>query len=154
QDYGAVTPVIEGDAVWMASDGSPDIASLTPASGDAAPQVLRVLGIDILTDLAFRDYAFTNREPRDETTRDLLSLLSDTDAVVLTESFAAPRGLKVGSPVRLLMGDTPKEFHVRALLKDRGPARALGGNLVVMDIAAAQVALGRIGHIDRLEVRV
>lgn len=150
QNYGAVTPIVEGDAVWMASDGSPDIGG----RADAAPQVLRVLGIDILTDLAFRDYAFTDRQPRDETTRDLLSLLSDTDAVVLTESFAQPRGLKVGSTVRLLMNDSPKQFRVRALLRDRGPARALGGNLVLMDIAAAQVALGRIGHIDRLEVRV
>jgi putative ABC transport system permease protein len=140
QDYGQVTAIVEGDATWTSPDGT--------------QQVLRVLGIDILTDLAFRDYAFTDRQRTEQSTRDLLSLLTDTDAVVLTQSFASARGLGVGSDVQFRIGDERRTFHVRALLADTGPARALGGNLIVMDIAAAQVALGRLGVIDRLELRV
>src|SRR5262249_9356771 len=52
QEYGQVTPVIEGEAVWTA-----------PTSGGAGAlpsrEILKVLGIDILSDQAFRDYAFT-----------------------------------------------------------------------------------------------
>jgi putative ABC transport system permease protein len=140
QDYGQVTPIVEGEAAWTAPDGS--------------QQVLRVLGIDILTDLAFRDYAFTDRNRSAQSTRDLLSLLTDTDAVVLTQSFASAHGLGVGSDVQFRVGNERRTFHVRALLADSGPARALGGNLIVMDIAAAQVALGRLGYVDRLELRI
>jgi putative ABC transport system permease protein len=155
QDYGQVTPVIEGEASWTPANGA-DGSAGGSAGRSPQPQVLKVLGIDILTDLAFRDYAFTDREPREQTTRDLLALLTDADAIILTESFARAHGLNVGSPVRLAIGDDVRTqtFHIRALLRDRGPARALGGNLIVMDIAAAQVALGRLGYIDRLELRI
>jgi putative ABC transport system permease protein len=146
QDYGQVTPVIEGEASFTAPESGGSARSTT---------VLKILGIDILTDLAFRDYAFTDRAPRDRTTRDLLSLLADADAVILTESFARAHGLEVGGEVRLAIGDAaPHPFRIRALLRDTGPARALGGSLIVMDIAAAQTALNRLGYIDRLELRV
>jgi putative ABC transport system permease protein len=44
QDLGQVTPIVEGTAVFTGADG--------------VSQVLTVFGIDILTDAAFRDYAF------------------------------------------------------------------------------------------------
>ena len=44
QELGQVTPIVEGTAVFTAADGM--------------SQVLTVFGIDILTDAAFRDYAF------------------------------------------------------------------------------------------------
>src|SRR5262249_20805514 len=131
QDYGQVTPVIEGEVTW------------TPAAAATAqpPEVLKVLGIDILTDLAFRDYAFTEQVKSQETSRDLLSLLSETNAVVLTASFARAHGLRVGDDVQFGMADRAQSFHIRGLLRDEGPARAMGGSVIVMDIAAAQVAL-------------
>ncbi len=147
QEYGQVTPVIEGEAVWTAPDGR-------------SREVLKVLGIDILSDQAFRDYAFTlastssDRHERERTTRELLTLLTEPDAIVMTEKFARAHGLALGDSVRLGMHDAPRTFRIRALLGDEGPARALDGNLVVMDIAAAQVALGRVGYIDRLEIRL
>jgi putative ABC transport system permease protein len=170
QDYGQVTPIIEGEAIWTApGSGGGGASSAGGAGGAGAPgstganasrEVLKVLGIDILTDQAFRDYAFTlamtgkAASGRPRTTRDLLSLLTDPDAVVLTEKFARAHGLAPGDTVRLTMGDAQHTLRVRALLGDQGPARALDGNLVVMDIAAAQVALGRLGYIDRLEIRI
>jgi putative ABC transport system permease protein len=152
QDVGQVTPIVEGEATW------------TPSRAEAGrpgsrPELLQVFGVDILTDQPFRDYVFAAsgavpgpREP--QTTEDLLRLLTDAQAVVLTETFAAPRGIRVGDVVRLAMGDRVHELVVRALLDDRGPARAMNGRLVLMDIAAAQLALGRLGRIDRLELRL
>jgi putative ABC transport system permease protein len=141
QDVGQVTPIVEGEATWPRPDGRAEL--------------LQVLGVDILSDRAFRDYDFTAAGPRTpETANQFLRLLTDARAVVLTEKFAAPRGIRTGDTVRLGMGDRVHELTVRALLADRGPARAMNGHIVLMDIAAAQLALGRLGRIDRLEVRL
>lgn len=152
QELGQVTPIVEGTAVFTAADGM--------------SQVLTVFGIDILTDAAFRDYAFAafaDRAPteaagastgaRERPTRDILSLLGDTDGVVLTETFAREHGIKAGDQIVLGTAEGQRPFRVRGLLAAEGPARAAAGNLVLMDIAAAQVALGRLGYIDRLEIR-
>jgi putative ABC transport system permease protein len=154
QELGQVTPIVEGTAVFTAADGM--------------SQVLTVFGIDILTDAAFRDYAFaafadrsqapadatgTATGARERSTRDILSLLGDIDGVVLTETFAREHGIKAGDAITLSTADGQRAFRVRGLLAAKGPAQAAGGNLVLMDIAAAQVALGRLGHIDRLEIR-
>jgi len=71
-EFGAVSPVIEGDVVAPASQGS--------------PEALRVLGVDILRDLAFREYRLIEfsggqRQPRPQ---EFLRLLVDSEAVVLT----------------------------------------------------------------------
>jgi putative ABC transport system permease protein len=160
QVVGQVTPIIEGTALWTASDGM--------------SQVLTVFGVDILTDAAFRDYAFAaladgaaggaasggaasgggeGGGAGERSTRDMLSLFGDVDGVVLTETFAREHGIAAGDRIVLGTTDGQRPFRVRGLLAAEGPARAAGGNLVLMDIATAQVALGRLGYIDRLEIR-
>lgn len=162
QDEGQVTPIIQGDATWVGRDGRQEL--------------LTVLGVDILTDQAFRDYAFTafsasdqsesrtqsqsqsDDRPRTQgelrTTRDILALLTDAQSVVLTEKFARAHGISVGDEVRFGMGDAQRVLRVRALLANQGPAQAMDGNIILMDIAAAQLALARLGYIDRLEIRL
>jgi putative ABC transport system permease protein len=154
QDYGQVTPIIQGEATWVGAGG--------------AQEVLTVLGVDILTDQAFRDYAFaatdqTQNQPQPQrqgqrpdqpqTTRDILSLLTDAQSVVLTAKFAQAHGINVGDTVRFGMGDAQR-VRVRGLLANAGAAQAMDGNIVLMDIAAAQLALARLGYIDRLEIRL
>ena len=155
QELGQVTPIVEGSAVFTGADGM--------------SQVLTVFGIDILTDAAFRDYAFAafadgqsrgtanaagaGDAGRERSTRDILSLLGDIDGVVLTETFAREHGIKAGDDIVLGAAEGLRKFRVRGLLAAKGPAQAAGGNLVLMDIAAAQVALGRLGYVDRLEIR-
>ena len=141
-DLGDISPVIEGDA--MASGGS------------GRPEAVRVLGVDILRDRSFREYRLLTFAggARQPTTQEFLDLLLDPHGVVLTEVFASRRGLEVGGAVTLTIGDLSRSFTIRGLLQNEGPARALDGNFALMDIAAAQWAFGRIGRIDRLEVRL
>jgi putative ABC transport system permease protein len=141
QDVGEVTPIVEGEATWTAPNGRAEL--------------LQVFGVDILTDVAFRDYAFADAGARTPaTTEAFLRLLTDPQAAVLTEKFARPRGIRVGDTVRFGMGDGVRALVVRALLADSGPARAMNGHIILMDIAAAQLALDQLGRIDRLEVRL
>ncbi|HEX2521828.1 MAG TPA: FtsX-like permease family protein, partial [Terriglobia bacterium] len=138
-EYGQVSPVLEGEAVFQSSAGR---------------ESLRVLGIDILSDRSFRDYQLLEfeRQQREPTTREFLDLLIDPASLILTEKFAERFDLATGSQIRLTMGDRTRNFVVRGLLRNEGPARAMDGNLILMDIAAAQLALNRLGWIDRLEV--
>jgi putative ABC transport system permease protein len=158
QDVGQVTPIVEGEATWRASSaGAENVRGLPAEAAGEGRQaaLLHVLGVDILTDRAFRDYAFAAAGPRTpETANQFLRLLTDAKAVVLTAKFAAPRGIRVGDTVQLSIGERVHALTVRALLADRGPARAMNGHIVLMDIAAAQLALGRLGRVDRLEVRL
>ncbi|MFN8006320.1 MAG: FtsX-like permease family protein [Terriglobia bacterium] len=133
-------PIIEGDAVWIGPKGE--------------HESLRVLGVDILQDRKFRDYNFVDLgiEKRNNPTQDFLRLLLDPESVIVTEKFAIRYGLAVGSSLSLTFGDQQREYAIRGMLRDEGPARAMEGNFLLMDIAAAQLAFDRIGRIDRLEL--
>ena len=144
-----MSPVIEGAAVVR--------HSADPSAGDeAAVEVLRILGVDMLRDLPVREYRVEDRgsAPPVVTADDFLELLREPDAVVLTEKFALRHHVAVGDRLPVRIGDRDVSLVVRGLLRDEGPARVLDGNLAVMDIAAAQLALDRLGRIDRLDVRL
>ncbi len=141
REYGDAAPVIEGDLI-LREEGRPT-------------ETLRLLGVDVLRDRSFRDYPLA-QSPSTATPspQDLLSLLLDPASAILTAKFAGPRGLTVGSTVVVGVGDRTIPLTIRALLKDEGPARVLDGHFVLMDIAGAQLAMDRLGQIDRLEVRL
>src|SRR5262249_32723633 len=113
RQYGQFSPVIEGDF-------------LLPLAGHPA-EALRVLGVDILPDQPFRDYRLLEWEhgQTEPSAQEFLSLLVDARSSILTAKFARAHGLRVGSPLRILVGDRTIPLVVRGLLKDEGPARVL-----------------------------
>lgn len=141
REFGLPCPVVEGDAA---------------VAGEETAERLHVLGVDILRDQEVRDYELVEfaQGRRQPTPTEFLSLLRDPDKVILTEKFARRRGWKVGDEVKLVFGDQALTMRIAALLLDRGVARAMEGNLALMDIAAAQAALNKPGRIDRLELRL
>ena len=155
REFGLVSPVIAADVRLGVPGG---VAAARGASGagsrDLAESV-RLLGVDILRDRPFRDYPLADgAAPREISTREFLSLLTDSRAVVLTEELARRQGLVVGSVVELVAGGRRVELVVRGLLGREGPAEVAGGAFALMDIAAAQWALGMLGRVDRLDVRI
>jgi len=152
RSYGQVSPVISGFAMIDLSSKSTE----APATAEARGPFLQILGVDVLRDRLIRRYRLLRVSERgpDPTTRELLLLLSDPKSIVLTEQFARRNGISIGDKIVLLIGDTRREFAVRGLLLDEGPARALQGNFALMDIAAAQLAFNRIGLLDRVDVKL
>ena len=150
REYGQVSPVIDGDVV------------IRPVGGDrTTSELVRVLGVDILRDQPFRDYPLAGADDgagegtaRSITTQEFLSLLTDPQAVVLTSAFGARHGIQLEDRVELVTGDRVVPLVVRGLLGDDGPAQVRDGSFALMDIAAAQVALGRLGSVDRVDVRL
>ncbi len=140
REYGQVSPVIEGDV-----EAKP---------GEGKRESLRALGVDVLRDLSFREYKILefSEKRRDPRPQEFLQLLLDPRSVIITEKFAIRHSLKVGDKIDITFADRAASFVIRGLLKDEGPARAMDGNFVLMDIAAAQLAFNRLGRVDRLEI--
>ncbi len=151
REYGLVSPVIDADVLL---EVTPE-ASGPPADAGAVFETVRLLGVDILRDRPFRDYPLVDGDaPREVTTQGFLDLLTDPEAIVLTRPFTARRGLAVGDRIALVAGDRTAPLRVAGILGDDGPARALDGAFALMDIAAAQWALDRLGRVDRVDVRL
>jgi len=140
REFGQVSPILEGSALVSPSPG--------------VEEWVQVLGVDILRDRSFRDYQLLEfaEKHRDLRPQEFLDLLRDSRAVIVTEKFARRHGITVGSSLTMTFGDNSEIFQVKALLRDEGPAKTLDGNFALMDIAAAQLAFGRLGRIDRVEV--
>jgi len=141
RQYGSISPVIESDVLVSNNQGT--------------LESVRLLGIDILRDHPFREYQlldFGNDGTPDP--RRFLSLLLDPDSIVLTEKYARRNGFQVGSEVKVVAGDEARILRVAGLLRNIGPARTLDGNFALMDIAAAQLLVDRLGQIDRVDIKM
>ncbi|MBI5013898.1 MAG: FtsX-like permease family protein [Deltaproteobacteria bacterium] len=112
---------------------------------------LLVLGVDLLGDREMRDYGF---EGADADLDDPLLFLAQPDSVALARPFAQRAGLSIGDAFAFRAPRGPKRVVVRGLLTPKGFAEAFGGNLVVVDVYAAQELFGRGRRFDRLEVRL
>ena len=110
---------------------------------------LLMLGIDVFSDQDFRQYHFVESARGDGA---ILSFLTEPGAIALTEKFAQRHGLKVNDQLEILSGSKRLTFTLRALLKLKGPAGALEGNVALVDIAVAQDAFDRIGRLDRIDL--
>ncbi len=123
---------------------------------DVTPQPLpiRLLGVDLLSDLHFRDYRYASVvTSAHESAATYLSLFRD-DSVVIPASFAREHGLKLGSPLMLDIKGIRRTMIVRGLLEARGPATAFNGAIAIADIAAAQASFGFEGRLTRIDLMV
>ena len=145
REYGLVSPVIDADV----------LLEVAAAGESPVVETVRLLGVDILRDRPFRDYPLVDGDtPRLVTTQSFLDLLTDPRSVILTRQFTGRHGLRVGDEIGLVVGERSVSLHVTGILGDEGPASVLDGGFVLMDIAAAQWAVGRLARLDRVDVRL
>src|SRR5262249_25424839 len=116
---------------------------------EAGGTVLLVAGIDVVSDRAVRNYTFQWTEGDKQ---DPFAILTQPQAIVLSERFAQPYRFRRGSAVQIYTSQGMQQLVVRGLLRPEGAAEALGGHFAIMDIAAAQVLFDRIGRLDRIDV--
>ncbi|MGI8672002.1 MAG: ABC transporter permease, partial [Luteitalea sp.] len=156
REFGQTSPVIDGD-VLVQVGGIRNAERQAPNAERVRTELLRVMGVDILRDFPVRDYQVGDAgqdQPPPQTAADILALLTDPSAAVITHAFADRHGLAVGDPLPLIIGDRPRQLRVRALLEAEGPAKLLDGNFLLMDLAAAQWAFDRLGVVDRIDLRL
>jgi putative ABC transport system permease protein len=116
---------------------------------------IRLLAVDLLSDLHFRDYKYARIETGTKTAAlgDFLRLF-ERDSIVLPAPYAREHGLKIGSRLTLNVLGRRSTLVVRGLLEAEGPAAAFNGNIAVCDIATAQRAFGLQGSLSRVDLLV
>src|SRR5438067_7812056 len=128
------------------------VVSAAAFTTDGSGELMTVHGVDITNDAAVRVY-----DVRDEggiLIDDPLVFLSQPDSILLPRTFAAPRGFDVGTRLELETPTGRRQFTVRGLIEPEGIGRVHGGNLVVMDLFAAEKAFTRPGLINRVDIVV
>jgi putative ABC transport system permease protein len=116
---------------------------------------IRLLAVDLLSDLHFRDYKYARIETgaRHEALGDFLRLFAP-DSLILPAPYAKEHGLTIGSRFTLNVQGRRATMTVRGLLTAEGPATAFNGNIAVCDIATAQRAFGMEGRLSRVDLLV
>ncbi|MRR57149.1 MAG: FtsX-like permease family protein [Deltaproteobacteria bacterium] len=110
---------------------------------------IMILGVDVLTDGQIRNYSLAD-ESAD--IPDPLLFLAKPDSILITKAMAEREGIKIDQRMQVETVQGTRTFRVRGILNPEGPAKVMGGNLALMDIYAAQMAFGKEGRIDRVDV--
>lgn len=138
----------DGDEVAAAVPMVRGTLELLVAASPASGIVLHLFGVDLVAEQALARYGTRLVTER----RDASEALVDIRSIFLSERVAADHGLSVGDTVRV---SSPRGFvtlTLRGLLEPQGFARAYGGDVAVMDIAAAQWLLDKEGRVDQIDV--
>ncbi len=118
------------------------------ARADALPGVtLRILGVDPLSEAPFR--SFTGGASNIDVSR----MLTLPGAVLLLDETAASAGLAELDTLDIRVAGSPVKLTVAGHITVEDEATRTGlRDVLLMDIAAAQVALGRSGTLDRIDL--
>ncbi len=108
------------------------------STGEAVP----LIGIDFIAEANERRQGVVF-----DTGDESFAHINDPDAIWITRS----PGRKIGDTIALLINDQRRDYTVRGFIPDSLP---MSGDAVVMDIAAAQQATGKIGRVDRILLKV
>ncbi len=128
------------------SAAAPIMQMVAPVA-DRPGEALLLMGGDLFAEDPLREYRLADGD-HPPGIEDLLS----PDAIFVTAAFAEAHGLQKGGSLTLLVGPKRQRFSIKGLLTPQGPARAFDGNIAILDIAAAQVAFGKIGRLDRIDL--
>ena len=122
---------------------------------EPAQHPVRILAVDLLSDLHFRDYRYARIETgaKHESLGDYFALFQ-SDAIILPAPFARERGLRIGSRVTIHVLGRRASLIVRGILEAEGPATAFNGNIIVCDIATAQRNFGMTGKLSRIDLLI
>ncbi len=113
-------------------------------------EVVEIIGTDLLQDSGIRDFSL---KTTDTGLKGLIPIILDPRGIVLPEKFIPTTRFETGDSIRFLINGQEKALTVTAILENKGLAKALNGNFAMMDIAAAQWALGKLGKLDRIDLQ-
>ncbi len=110
-----------------------------------------IIGVDMLQDQHIRDYRVTEENAD---IPDPLMFLAKPDSVLVTRGMADVITIGMDHSIMIETVHGIRPLTVRGLLEPVGPAKTMGDSLAIMDIYAAQMAFGKEGRIDRIDVSV
>lgn len=114
-------------------------------------ETMLVLGVDPFAEPPFARFAAR----RDSLGADLfLRLLSEPRTVLVTRAFASRHALQGGDTLTVLASGAAVPLTIAAVLDDPELQQAMGGNLVIADLATVQEVFARRGRLERVDLLV
>jgi putative ABC transport system permease protein len=142
---------------WLWARGG-RFAPVIDAEGLMQPAQLpiRMLAVDLLSDLHFRDYRYAKVLTSSGESAGVATYLElfRPDSIILPAPFAKEHGIALGSPLVLEFGGHSARMVVRGLLEAHGPATAFNGSIAICDISAAQASFGMQGRLTRIDLLI
>ena len=112
---------------------------------------MTLLGIDPLAEGTFRDYSGAGLGSR----RLLAGFLAAEPAALLSAATAARLGVRLDDALEVRSGTRTTQLIVRGIITPSSDLEAAGlENLLVVDIATAQEALGLQGRLSRIDLKL
>ncbi len=132
---------------------APVVQSVLQLSGPGRGPVL-LLGIDPFSEKDFRDYEFEPEGglPGRRSRRAWVEFLTSPDAVLVSQPLATRLGLKMGDSLAVLVGPARKSLTVKGIFRSKSSLYPLDGAVLLMDLAAAQELLDRVGLLDYIDL--
>ncbi len=140
--------VTDGDEVAAAVPMVRGTLEFLAAGESASGLILHLFGVDLVAEQALARYGTRLVTERREASEALIDIRS----IFLSARVAADHALSVGDEIRVSSARGIVALTVRGLLEPQGFARAYGGDVAVMDIAAAQWLLDKEGRVDQIDV--
>jgi len=132
------------------AQGVTGIAPVVEGRGSAGELALRILGVDPFAEREFRSYTVPAGDGEDSP---LVALLTEPGAVLASPATAERLGAGVGGTFAVTVADGERQARLVGLLDARATGAGLD-NVIVTDIATAQVWLDAIGRLTRIDARL
>ncbi|RMD84250.1 MAG: FtsX-like permease family protein [Candidatus Dadabacteria bacterium] len=111
-------------------------------------ETLQLYGVDFTGEEDLGRYTIAAVTDR----REILAGFADPYSVLIAQQLARELGLGVRDKIRLATPTGIAAYTIRGLLDPKGLSSVFGGRLAVMDLPAAQIALGKGPKIDQIDV--
>lgn len=129
-------------------DAAPAVEGFLPLVGFKGERLF-VYGVDLLADFSIREHEFVGTSFGLES---VLDFIAQPDSIALTESLSHRLGLPPGAKISLATSRGVRSYTVRALLREQGAAKVFGGSFALMDLPVAQIAFGKEGKVDVVDL--
>ncbi len=132
-------------------DGSDVAHDIAPGGRGGFNETVLVLGVDPFSEPPFGRMA----DPGDSLASGAgLELLVQPGTVLVTRAFATRNGLGVGDTLTVLASGAAVPLRIVATLGSEALQQAMGGNVVIADLATVQEVFARLGRLDRVDLLV
>ncbi len=128
------------------------IAPIVEGYAIIGERTFRLLGVDIFAERDFRTYTLADSIVGDDET--YRQLLLGGGAVLIADRAASSLGLAKDDQVTLSVGGKAHEAYIAGIIEGEAAAATRLDDLMIVDIAVAQVWLDMIGRLTRIDVRL
>ncbi len=109
-----------------------------------------LLGMDPFSERPFRNYEFAPGSGFNQAA--WIDFLTRPDTVLMSDRLASRLRLKSGDSLPVMVGARRQHFHVAGIFRSENGLYPLDGAVLLMDLAAAQELLGRVGQLDYIDL--